>query len=124
MNKLESLKKLLETIENAEKLANGAYCKGSSNCVIGHLLKIGGVTDEQLKQIDTGYYGNNYTIVSLINNRTDVDKDFVGDALVELGFNLDEDVRLFNQLQSKNDYCGRETVIEKLKEAIAELEEK
>lgn len=122
MNKIESLKTLLETVEEKGKLASSVYCRGENNCVIGHLLKIGGVSQEQLIKIDKGAYGNNnYAIGSILRN---AQIDFVNEALESLGFNIELDEKILTDLQLVNDYEGMEAAIKQLKQTIKTLEEK
>jgi len=118
--KIDSLKQLLKTVEENEKLATGRYCKGENNCVIGHLLKNGGVSQEQLKEIDDGVFGHNYAIYSILVN---AELSFVSDALESLGFDVHSDVDLLDSLQDANDNGGRESAIKHLNETIKTLEE-
>ena len=121
MNKLESLEKLLETIETKDKLVTGNYCRGENNCVIGHLLKIGNVSQEQLIKIDKGVYGHSYAIGNILKSGK---IDFVNSTLEELGFDIEEDNEFLNDLQLTNDEQGIELVIKHLRATIQELKAK
>jgi len=120
MNKLESLEKLLETIETKDKLVTGNYCRGENNCVIGHLLKIGNVSQEQLIKIDKGVYGHSYAIGTILR---DGKLDFVNDSLVSLGFAIESDIDILEGLQLVNDYQGTKEVKKHLKVIIQRLKE-
>lgn len=123
MSKIESLKKLLEIIESTD-LAKGKYCnEDGENCMIGHLLKLGGVTDDQLKEIDNGKYNSWYSIDTVLKI-TNVEDDFVKSALEGLGFNVVEDRDMLNELQMSNDSNSKKYTIGLLKEKIKEIEEK
>lgn len=120
MNKIESLKKLLETIEEKGKLTTGNYCRGENNCVIGHLLKIGDVSQEELIKIDKGVYGHSYAIGSILKGGK---IDFVNSSLMSLGFDIEKDADFLNDLQLMNDEIDIEAVIKHLKQTIKTLEE-
>jgi len=127
MKKLESLKKLLEVVKQQDTLASGDYCSGGTNCVIGHLLKVGGVTDKQLKEMDRGKYDAyeaDYAIGSILNAivENNLKGDFVKESLETLGFDLSNDRELLKTLQRRNDNLGLTQTIVLLKEIIAEME--
>lgn len=121
MSKIKSLKKLLKTIEEKGKLASSTYCRGENNCVIGHLLKDGGVSQEQLIEIDKGVYGHNYAIGSILKGGK---IHFVNNTLESLGFDVESDIALLEDLQLVNDYRGFGALVKHLKETIKTLEEK
>lgn len=123
MKKIESLKKLREIAEQRE-FAGGKYCIHGKNCAIGHLLKIDGVTDEQLILIDNGLY-DWYSIDSVIHEikKNKENDDFVIKSLINLGFDVEskeEDVDLLRKIQSAND--NNELMTDYLDELIFKLE--
>lgn len=133
MNKLESLKLLLQVVQNNE-LAKGNYCsEDGKNCVIGHLLKIGGMTEEQLRIMDgkeevPNSYDNWYSISSIISylNKEDIKDDIVDKTLNELGFNIrTDDRKILDKLQGINDSKGKgkEELEQELKYIISRVSE-
>lgn len=127
MKKLQSLKKLVEVIEVQPSLASGDYCAGGTNCVIGHLLKIDGITNNQLDELDSGRYdewGGDYSIGSIIHSivENDLKDDFVKKSLNNLGFDLESDADLLKTLQRKNDNFGLGETTQYLYEVIGEME--
>lgn len=128
MKKLESLKKLLEVVKTEDKLASGDYCSGPYNCVVGHLLKIGGVTNKELRLMDNGRYDAyeaDYTIKSILNairTNDDLKDDFVKVSLEKLGFNLTDDEQLLHDLQRRNDNNGQSETIILLENIIEDME--
>jgi hypothetical protein len=131
MKKLESLKKLLEIVKQNE-LARSNYCKDGNNCVIGHLLKMGGVTQEYLlimdgREEEINIYDNWYGINSIVRyiKDKDIKDDIVDKTLGELGFNIrsDEDMKILTQLQKTNDVRGKDELERELKYIISKLSE-
>lgn len=125
--KLESLKKLLDIVKNEDRLAGGEYCDNGRNCVIGHLLRLDDVTQEQLESLDNGHYGAmDYSIGSILDaieeGNVTKEEDFVGNALSNLGFDMYEDRQLLKKLQNENDFEGQKAVISKIDLFIKELE--
>jgi hypothetical protein len=93
MKKVEALKKLAE-LAKTNTFATGKYCSEGNNCAIGHLLKIGGLTEEGLKEIDEGKYDNWYSIGSVINEikKYSLKLDNVKESLTALGFDTDSEI--------------------------------
>jgi len=124
-NKLESFKKLREVIENTETLAKSTYYECGCNCVVGHLLKLDGITDDQLKELDDNKYSyGDYNIDSIMefSNENTVEDDFVKTSLENLGFDMEEDQRLLKNLQQINDNKSKAAVLEELDTIITQLE--
>lgn len=123
MKKLQSLIKLREVFAKQEQVAVGYYFSPDENscCAIGHLLKLGDVTNEQLIEIDKGKYGEHaYSIRSILRTiqNEKFENDFVKDALEKLGFNIYEDTPLLILLQAANDEKGKMKVIDELDDII------
>jgi hypothetical protein len=127
MKKILALKELREIIER-EELAVSQYADDTFNCcVIGHLLKTGGVSHEQLSEIDNGKYDPmSYSIGRTMSaaREDDIDDNFVKEALESLGFDLLEDEVILTRLQSANDDSegNRTSVLNALDDLIDELE--
>jgi hypothetical protein len=134
--KVQSLIKLREVVAQQEELAFGKYIDYDggecNNCVIGHLLKVGGVTNEQLKEIDNGKYKINDNDVTAYSIHTifkksqyhNFDDNFVQEALEGLGFNIREDDEMLSELQCFNDnYRGKkEMIIDRIDYFINDLQ--
>jgi hypothetical protein len=109
LKKIDSLKKLKELIRKDDvELSAGKYFIEEANCscVIGHLLKIGGLTNEQLNELDNGKYEDYYSIdsiIDIINTGQYRDNDFITPTLNSLGFDIDEDKFFLSMLQVLND---------------------
>lgn len=132
MNKLESLKQLKEVIKDKE-LASGNYCSGDGrNCVIGHLLKIGGMTEAQLLTMDgkeeevPNSYDNWYSISSIMSylNKNEIKDDIVDKTFSHLGFDIrsDADRKILDKLQGINDSSGKDKLEIELKNMISKIE--
>lgn len=127
MKKLETLKKLLQVVKTAP-LASGSYCREGKTCVIGHVMLIGGLTFDELKEIQNGnLYADWYSIDSIVQfaNNNELKKDLVSPALIACGFDIksEADVELLTKLQVANDRGEKEAVLPLLEEEIKKMEE-
>jgi hypothetical protein len=130
MKKLEALKKLLPIV-NDNNLACGNYQSYDDNgkiknCVVGHLLLMGGMTEDDLESIDGGGVGDFYAIDSVIVNGSGDLADKVRDTLESIGFDVKEnedDIQFLSRLQYINDCEGPERLSGHLDENIKKLEE-
>lgn len=133
MNKLETLKSLKETIEKSEvTLAKSKYSKLGCNCLIGHLLMIGGASDYQLRVLDDEsispykWYGIGSIIDKINEGKVQSEDDFVGPILKKLGFDIENEreIELLVYLQNCNDIKNKTKydVILELENLIKRLE--
>lgn len=132
MTKLDSLKTLKAAVEKEEVvLAEAKYStEDGCNCLIGHLLKQGGMTEVQLKTLDDNsvnpykWIGITKIMQRINEGRVEVKDDFVGPVLKNLGFDIEnkEDMDLLGDLQYVNDYFGKDTVLSALTNKIEQLE--
>jgi hypothetical protein len=127
MKKLEALKQLLEIVKN-KQLAAGSYCSDGKTCIVGHIMMIGGLTFDELEEVQTGnLYNDWYSIDSIIKyaKKTELEKDLVSPAITACGFNLDseDDISLLSKMQVTNDGKEKQAVIAFLEETIAKMEE-
>ena len=105
--KIETLQNLRNVVEKELMLTHQEYMDQykTYKCVIGHLFELGGVTEEQLIDIDNGKYaGTNNGIASIItySKEHNLQNDFVKTSLLKLGFDLEEDVNMLEELQLVN----------------------
>lgn len=129
MKKVEILKELLskveEQIEGKLQFAKSVYLDdcGGKNCVIGHLLLLGGATQDQLRSLDNETHYDSYGIMSIIRsiNIQGEDPGFIDSTLKNIGFNIikskdpsdlenigyeifyDHDIKFLKDAQSLND---------------------
>jgi hypothetical protein len=144
MKKIESLKQLIETIK-VQPLVSGSYvdviyvegehAPKCCHCVVGYLLKNGGMEVEKLESLDSLDETNpyqSYLIDKIMDKSHYVDNDFVGSKLVELGFSLDDsnnDKEKLRKLQVFNDsnqfpseQIKKDTLIKFIEDWIEDIE--
>lgn len=131
MNKIESLKKLVEVISPEEvRMSSGLYCNSKGdNCVIAHLLLIAnkGVNQGVLSMMDNSHYSdgkNGYSIEKIIKSQIEgkTPDNLVKKSLESLGFDLEEDMNLLQRIQSANDQEGKLAVIQHIEDVIKTLD--